>query len=418
MRESSDQFGFLETGEDLDIAAIFGDDAAIDPPPAVPQETAIPKEENPHTAPTPDASAQGAFSAFTGENRAAPAVSGQALTEPASIFDRPPVFSYGGIKEPLQNSAQTFEELRQRKAEDFPELEEAGAVSWRIKYGDISKSVSSPKEKTIAAARKEIETSKTFLDSLRKGKVKDPVCLVIPSVTAKSKGIACYKGVFPTLEAARASEKAICLIPARDGLTYELRRTELGEFIAPKSKVVDFAEVKAGFTPALPRIPRGLMARIIAFFRRFLMESGEYEVMIQIYWDRVEKKYLLFVPEQSVSKTHIAADPISGAPDESRYLCCFDCHSHNSMEAYFSQVDDRDEKATRIYIVLGHLERFYPTISVRFSCGGISQEIDPGLVLEELDEPFPEEWLDRVKLQASKEENELTWRNALVRRQL
>ena len=57
MRESSDQFGFLETGEDLDIAAIFGDDAAVDLPPAVSQETAIPKEENPHTAPTPDASA-------------------------------------------------------------------------------------------------------------------------------------------------------------------------------------------------------------------------------------------------------------------------------------------------------------------------------------------------------------------------
>lgn len=88
------------------------------------------------------------------------------------------------------------------------------------------------------------------------------------------------------------------------------------------------------------------------------------------------------------------------------------------MEAYFSQVDDRDEKATRLYIVLGHLERFYPTISVRFSCGGSYHEIDPSLVLEELDEPFPEEWLDRVKLQASKEENELTWRNALVRRQL
>ena len=135
MRESSDQFGFLETGEDLDIAAIFGDDVAVDPPPTVPQETAIPKEENPHTAPTPDAPAQD-LSAFVRENGAAPAASGQALTEPASIFDRPPVFSYGGIKEPLQNSAQTFEELRQRKAEDFPELEEAGAVSWRIKYGE------------------------------------------------------------------------------------------------------------------------------------------------------------------------------------------------------------------------------------------------------------------------------------------
>ena len=55
MRESSDQFGFLETGEDLDIAAIFGDDAAVDPPPAVPQETAIPKEENPCLLYTSDA---------------------------------------------------------------------------------------------------------------------------------------------------------------------------------------------------------------------------------------------------------------------------------------------------------------------------------------------------------------------------
>lgn len=81
----------------------------------------------------------------------------------------------------------------------------------------------------------------------------------------QKKGIADYKGVFPTLEAARASNKVICLIPSRDGQTYEMRRSELGEFIAPKHKITEFSEVRAGFRPALPRIPQELLRSIIGF---------------------------------------------------------------------------------------------------------------------------------------------------------
>lgn len=107
----------------------------------------------------------------------------------------------------------TFEALRIQKADDFPELEDASAVTWQVRYGDITKTVPAPKTDTIAAMKAEIEKSKAFLDSLKKGKVKDPECVVKPQIRMQKKGIANYKGVFPSLEAARASNKVICLIP-------------------------------------------------------------------------------------------------------------------------------------------------------------------------------------------------------------
>ena len=46
---------------------------------------------------------------------------------------------------------------------------------------------------------------------------------------------------------------------------------------------------------------------------------------------------------------------------------------------------------------MGRLDRFYPDISARVSCGGTFLEIDPGEVIEGIGEEFPAEWLDRVK---------------------
>ena len=73
------------------------------------------------------------------------------------------------------------------------------------------------------------------------------------------------------------------------------------------------------------------------------------------------------------------------------------------MAAKFSYIDDEDEKATRLYFVVGHLERFYPSITARMSCGGTYQEIDPSLVLEGVGTDFPAEWLDQVERCAGNE---------------
>ena len=83
---------------------------------------------------------------------------------------------------------------------------------------------------------------------------------------------------------------------------------------------------------------------------------------------------------------------------EDRYLHYADIHSHNSMAAKFSSTDDQDEKATRLYIVLGRLNRFFPEISVRMSCGGVFHLIDPAAVLESIGEEFPHQWFDHVRV--------------------
>jgi len=404
MREI-DKTEFSEMEDDgLDIDAIFGGGSINTPDPfaapAVPtsqpeaprpvQKTEIPaqtpQEKSAEKAAVPEAEQSGGNlieAAF-------------AQQETKSLFEKLPVFTYGGAKEDIQDISMTFEELRIAKSEDFPELAEGKKVSWTVEYGKTVKVIADPKESTIISVKEEIERSKAFLDGLKKSKEKSPDCLVKPKVTAQSKGIAGYKGIFASKEEAEASDKPICLFPARNGQVYELRRTEMGDFIVPKNNVVELSEVRAGFTPALPLIPRELLWKIILFFRCFMNEAEEFEALAHIYWDRENECYKVFIPSQVVGKARISADLRGSALPEERYLHYADIHSHNSMAAKFSWMDDEDEKATRLYFVVGHLERYFPQITARYSCGGTYQRIDPALVLEGMGEDFPAEWLDNV----------------------
>ena len=293
----------------------------------------------------------------------------------------------------------TFEELRIRKSEDFTDLEEGKRVSWSVEYCGIRKEIKDPKGTTIISMKETIERSREFLEALKKSKEKDPCCYVKPKVEMKTKGNAAYKGRFGTLEEARESDKVICLIPSRDGRIYELRKMEQGEFIAPKNNVVDFSEIRAGFIPALPKIPAQLMGEIIAFFRSFMTESEENEAMAQIYWDKAEKRFFAYVPKQSVCKEEVEAN-LHDCPydDEERYICYADIHSHNSMDAFFSGKDDRDECSTGLYLVLGRLDHFYPEIKARIFCGDSFVPIDPDTVVEGLERQFPREWLEQVSI--------------------
>ena len=370
------------------------------------KKTAAKKAVQPESADGQDAAQEtepDLFAAFADGDADAPLstteVETPAADQPQSLFDKPPVFSYGGAKEKIEDSSQTFEELRILKADDFPELGEGKSVSWKVKYGTVTKPVADPKSATIASVKEEIEKSKSFLDGLAKAKDKNPDCLVIPSVIAKSKGaaMAAYKGVFHTLEAARKSDKLICLIPARDGKVYEMRKTDVGEMVVPKRRVAEFAEVRAGFVPALPRIPREVTGRIISFFRSFMNEDAEYEALAFVYWDRENEDFVVHIPRQRTTKASVYANLTDNCLPEERYLHYADIHSHNSMEAKFSAVDDRDEKASRLYIVVGRLDNFYPSVSARISCGGTYLPIDPELVMEGVGEEFPTEWLDKVE---------------------
>lgn len=324
------------------------------------------------------------------------------------FFAQLPVFSYNGTEEPIEDTEQTFEELRLAKADDFPEFDEAQNLRWSVVYGKITKTVQLPRKTKIGQFKREIESSKDFINALKKATDKHPKCLVKPVVNMQKKGEASiYKGAFLSLEDARKSCKTITFIPARDGKVYERRATSAGEFITPTEPPADIAvldRIRPGFHPSLPRIPYALMEQAIHLFRS-LAKCGRrppVEALVHFYWDKQEQRYFIYVPSQHVGPDYVeAVIDDETLLDSDRYIHFADLHSHNRMPAVFSKTDDRDERATRVYMVMGRLDRCFPEISVRISNGGRFWEISPEQVLEPPPAgQFPSEWLPKIQIGA------------------
>ena len=315
----------------------------------------------------------------------------------APLFSRPPVFTHGGVREEITDPKLTFDQLREEKSRDFSELEDAAKVSWTMEYGKTSRPITKPQKEVIFAVKKEIEISKAFLDAIKKDGTKGLVCKVKPRITAQKKGIAPYKGVFTNIEEMEKAQKVISYLPAYDGKVYEFRRTPMGIFVAPAEDVDELPEVAACFFPILPLIPRTLFYQIIAFFRSFLWEGQELEALVHIYWDKVLKEYRVVVPTQWVGKATVdAVLSQKDALDEERYLDYADIHSHNTMPAKFSHTDDLDEKATRVYLVVGRLDRYFPQVEARISCNGRFVTIPVSQIIAPLPMDFPGHWADTV----------------------
>lgn len=322
-----------------------------------------------------------------------------AKADPA-LDEKSPVFVYAGATETISDTSMTFDELRIEKARDFPELDDGKRVSWSVEYGKITKTVADPKGTSIGKMKSDIETSKEFQDSLKRARDKNPDCKIKPRVTAQSKGtVPDYKGVFTTLEEAEAAGKVISIVPSQDGKVYEIRNTEMGRFITPVSGCELLSEVQAGFIPALPRIPSELLMQILAFFRHFVQNGTENEALLNIYWDKENQEFIVDAPEQVVTKISVDSQLSEKFAGE-RYIHYMDIHSHNTMNAFFSPVDDHDEKATRLYTVVGRLDGGMPEVKTRISNGGKFLEIDPAEVFEFAGGSFPSEWTEHVSIKA------------------
>ena len=378
------------------------------------EETQANEETTTVSQPAADAKAEAAESDVAGdkseeqdpfEAALAQANQKQAEKDKSGLVQKLPIFSYANAKEDIVDTSKTFDELRNEKAEDFPELDDATAVSWKMTYGTITKTVTTPKKTTIASLKKQIEESKEFMDCLKKAKG-EVECKVIPSVTAKKKGIvASYKGVANSLEEAVSSGKQIVFVPSSDGKIYEVRNNQIGTFIAEADSVSLFSKVRAGFIPALPKIPYSILSEIIAFFKTFVTEKSENEAMANIYWSFEEEKYRVHVPKQTVTKASV--DTNLPDIDEEKFLLVMEVHSHNTMGAVFSRTDDKDEIATRLYTVIGRLDKVFPDMTTRISVGGKHLVIDPAIVFDGIGGEFPEKWKEAVEIRKyQKEEKE------------
>lgn len=122
---------------------------------------------------------------------------------------------------------------------------------------------------------------------------------------------------------------------------------------------------------------------------------------MHILYDTERLEYTVKVPKQKIGHSYLESVTESEYPEHLIHV--MDIHSHNIMPAVFSDIDDMDETATRLYAVAGRFDRVFPELTVRASCGGNFIPIDPSDIFDaQISGEFPNGWNDSIELTDSK----------------
>lgn len=133
---------------------------------------------------------------------------------------------------------------------------------------------------------------------------------------------------------------------------YRVEKNPIGLFKVEKG--VLYGE-ESEFWLALPKVEPVVWLRIIAFFKA--MAQHHVEAAVNLFFDLEKRKYLLYVPKQRVGygRCDIEYDD-KWQNVASKYLFVAEFHSHHSMTACFSCIDDADEIGTRLFGVWGNYD--------------------------------------------------------------
>lgn len=145
------------------------------------------------------------------------------------------------------------------------------------------------------------------------------------------------------------------------------------------------------------KIPIELFDKVVAFFKKVMeVKKSELEAMIWICWD-AENGYHLIVPDQRVSKASASYDWASLPAGKTIVV---DIHSHNTMGAFFSGTDNRDDQSNIGFSgVVGHLKSEEPATVWRFNYRDkkIECNLEDIFILPVREEQeAPDEWLSKI----------------------
>lgn len=158
---------------------------------------------------------------------------------------------------------------------------------------------------------------------------------------------------------------------------YGTQKNKSGIPTLPKAELPEsFFELTFG------KIPNSILEQIVAFFREVMKRHNDAEAFVQVYWDKQESKYVVHVPKQRISKASVHYDALENLNNKQpeRYVFVYECHSHNSMGAFWSGTDNADEKELRVYGVFGQLNKDTYACLHRFFVAGEMIEVELGHV--------------------------------------
>jgi hypothetical protein len=175
-------------------------------------------------------------------------------------------------------------------------------------------------------------------------------------------------------------DKRINYVIQAGGL-FEVRVNPIGHFTRkPKLVVGGESKLRCGFTYKLARkIPIALLHYTIMFFKK-INKLYSSEAYVQYYWDKENEQFLINFPIQDATGAHV--NYTRDEELEGRYLLVADVHSHNTMTAHFSAVDDGDEKENRIFGVIGEITKDIPAMKFRIATGGEHIDLRPSDIFD------------------------------------
>ena len=188
-----------------------------------------------------------------------------------------------------------------------------------------------------------------------------------------------------------------------DGL-WEIRNVQAGWLVRRREK---FTKPLPGFVeekredygvPRYGKIPAALYWQIVSFFKEICNDSGD-EVYVQTFWNPATNAYENHVPKQIVSGASVRYERDQDL--EARCPLVVETHSHNNMSAFFSGVDNADEKSDRFFGVLGKLGSHSPEVLYSFLCGGVRTNIPVSDIFDMgYPDTFPLGWKEQVTRQS------------------
>jgi PRTRC genetic system protein A len=145
---------------------------------------------------------------------------------------------------------------------------------------------------------------------------------------------------------------------------FEVIHTDIADIIRPATRVQGLGvKMEPGVVLKLPLIPFTLLTQTLGFFKEVCRKHSNAEAFVRIWWNRRERRYEIQVPEQSVSGGGVHHRDDFDRDNSGDWLVAADIHSHNTMSAFWSGVDDADEKKApegRIHGVIGKVPSKLP----------------------------------------------------------
>ncbi len=176
----------------------------------------------------------------------------------------------------------------------------------------------------------------------------------------------------------------ICYLITKKGLMLK-KKVGIVESLTPVKEISILGDIPSYGQLHIPKIPGKFIAQTAAFFKEVYKLYAS-EAIVLIYFDEIKKKYKFAAPIQKVSAGTLNYD--KNIQFEG-YTLIGSIHSHGSMGAFHSGVDDNDEQSfDGIHITLGNVstDNISFTISSSIVINGMRFEIEHSDYIENIKE--------------------------------